>query len=435
MHNSIIAPRSISHLLLTLAVLVAQLGLGSAGVFAQSGADINRAYDGLVWSPDGLGSNCIDLSFIGRNNTESVFRYFVQNGFTPEQSAGFVGNFLVETAGTMDPKIKQGGGTITDPEDQSGRPGRGLAQWETPGRWDRLLEYAEALDRDPLALDLQLDFVMFELTGEPPAEGVSGGYESRAYEEIQNSNTVEDAAVAVARFYERNADSIAYGKGELSYEAAFTERIAASEEVYADLAGSGSTSSGTSFNCGPNGEGINFDIVEGDTADIPCQGRIVDEYIADGYRDGKRHIIRICVIELSNGSAGPHVNSQISGAMYQMFQTAWGSGVRMNGGGFRTMEGQIDARIRNGCPDIYNAPASSCNIPTARPGYSNHQMGFAIDFYNVSNVSSVTVEGMTYDTYRTHPGNATWEWLWDNASSYGLEQLYSEAWHWSIDGR
>jgi hypothetical protein len=47
--------------------------------------------------------------------------------------------------------------------------------------------------------------------------------------------------------------------------------------------------------------------------------------------------------------------------------------------GFRSQQQQIDLRIKNGCPNIWTAKASQCRVPTAIPGSSNHESGFAID--------------------------------------------------------
>src|SRR5688572_19650089 len=47
--------------------------------------------------------------------------------------------------------------------------------------------------------------------------------------------------------------------------------------------------------------------------------------------------------------------------------------------GTRSVEQQIALRRRNGCPDIWNSPASSCRVPTAVPGKSQHNHGFAAD--------------------------------------------------------
>src|SRR5688572_3894180 len=64
------------------------------------------------------------FNFSGDNNRQIVFNFFVSQGLTPEQSAGVTGNLLLESAGTLDPKINQGGGG----------PGRGIAQWSVDGR-------------------------------------------------------------------------------------------------------------------------------------------------------------------------------------------------------------------------------------------------------------------------------------------------------------
>ena len=50
------------------------------------------------------------------------------------------------------------------------------------------------------------------------------------------------------------------------------------------------------------------------------------------------------------------------------------------GSGYRTVDEQIALRKSNGCPDIWSSPASSCRVPTAIPGHSNHNHGLAIDF-------------------------------------------------------
>lgn len=47
--------------------------------------------------------------------------------------------------------------------------------------------------------------------------------------------------------------------------------------------------------------------------------------------------------------------------------------------GYRTMQQQINLRKSNGCADVWTAKASTCRIPTAIPGSSNHNHGLAID--------------------------------------------------------
>lgn len=151
-------------------------------------------------------------------------------------------------------------------------------------------------------------------------------------------------------------------------------------------------------------------IVSGDTTNIPCKAG-EDKGEADGYSDGKLIKIRTCKVQ------GIIINSQISGNLDNLLTAAKSSGLNLSGGGFRTMQGQIALRKANHCPDIFNASSKSCSPDTARPGYSNHQMGFAIDFDNCS----------------SH-GTACYKWLASNATTYGLKNYPPEPWHWSVDG-
>lgn len=47
--------------------------------------------------------------------------------------------------------------------------------------------------------------------------------------------------------------------------------------------------------------------------------------------------------------------------------------------GKRTYAQQAALRVTNGCPDVYSSPASSCRVPTAKPGTSRHESGLAVD--------------------------------------------------------
>lgn len=42
-------------------------------------------------------------------------------------------------------------------------------------------------------------------------------------------------------------------------------------------------------------------------------------------------------------------------------------------GGYRTRQQQAALRVTNGCPDVDKSPASSCRVPTARPGTGKHE--------------------------------------------------------------
>ncbi len=99
-------------------------------------------------------------------------------------------------------------------------------------------------------------------------------------------------------------------------------------------------------------------------------------------------------------------------------------GVRLGGGGYRDPSSQVALRRANcGSSDfaVYSMSASQCSPPTARPGSSMHERGLAVDFtYNGSLISS-----------RSNPG---YRWLDANAGRFGLYNLPSEPWHWSVNG-
>lgn len=134
------------------------------------------------------------------DNSRTAYDYFRAKGLTAAQSAGLVGNFIVESGDDpIDPTAKQYGGG----------PGRGIAQWEGSRR-DALFAYADSRGLAWSNLGLQLDFVWRELTGT----------ESYALQKIRATSTPAAAAVAVRRYYERpsvHADQARINAAELVY--------------------------------------------------------------------------------------------------------------------------------------------------------------------------------------------------------------------------
>ena len=89
-------------------------------------------------------------------NDQAAFDYFVAKGLTNFQAAGIVGNLDQESG--VNPNSVQAGG-----------PGRGIAQWSVGGRWDtdsgdNLLAFASQHGQSATSLQLQLDFIWYELT-------------------------------------------------------------------------------------------------------------------------------------------------------------------------------------------------------------------------------------------------------------------------------
>ena len=129
--------------------------------------------------------------------------------------------------------------------------------------------------------------------------------------------------------------------------------------------------------------------------------------------------------DIAYAGNGIYVHVSIVDNVRQLLIDAAAAGVDLAGGGFRSAEGQIRTRRANcGTSNyaIYEMPASQCSPPTARPGRSMHEQGKAIDFtYNGKLIRSRSGGG--------------WNWLRDNAAAYGLQNLPSEPWHWSVNGR
>lgn len=183
-----------------------------------------------------------DVTLEGKNNAEKIWNFFISEGFTPKQAAGFLGNFSVETGGTFDPGTEQIGGNAY-----------GIAQWDD--RRATLEAYAREKGEPVDSLELQLDFVMHELNGS----------ESAAYAQIKAANTVEEAWKAVSYHYERPAVP---GNPERGSEA---------QKYYDLFAGESGGGGGSSEGCDAengivNADGyampVNMDVVAGQ---LPCE--------------------------------------------------------------------------------------------------------------------------------------------------------------------
>lgn len=100
---------------------------------------------------------------VGADNVQKAFNYFVTvRGLSPAQSAGIVGNMMVEDPGLV-PTTVQGGGTSQTPI--AGK-GYGISQWTDGGRQAGLVALAQTEvppNNTPASLTTQLDYVWQEL--------------------------------------------------------------------------------------------------------------------------------------------------------------------------------------------------------------------------------------------------------------------------------
>ena len=121
------------------------------------------------------------------------------------------------------------------------------------------------------------------------------------------------------------------------------------------------------------------------------------------------------------------VSPEISADLGRLLDDAEAAGILLAGGGFRSPEQQIELRRKNCGPtnyDIYEKPSSQCTPHTARPGYSLHEAGLAVDF---------TCGNRTDYIDRGDPCD---RWLSTNATAYGFHVLAdgTEPWHYSKTG-
>ncbi|MDW3179467.1 MAG: M15 family metallopeptidase [Acidimicrobiia bacterium] len=116
------------------------------------------------------------------------------------------------------------------------------------------------------------------------------------------------------------------------------------------------------------------------------------------------------------------VHEEIAEQTRALFDTAFDAGIDLGGWGYRPIQLQIELRAAH-CGgteyDIWHKPVFECAPPTARPGFSKHEQGRAIDF---------TLHGTSIKS----KDNAAFRWLTEHAPQYGFVNLESEPWHWSI---
>jgi hypothetical protein len=150
-------------------------------------------------SSEALGSAFPNTAFA---NDKPAYDFFVGKGLTNFQAAGIVGNLDQESG--VNPASVQAGG-----------PGRGIAQWSVGGRWDssandNVLAYAASQGASSGSLNLQLEFIWYELT--------TFGY---GYTQLKATTNVTDATVVFMDKYEIcgtcvQTQRIAYAQSVLS---------------------------------------------------------------------------------------------------------------------------------------------------------------------------------------------------------------------------
>lgn len=116
------------------------------------------------------------------------------------------------------------------------------------------------------------------------------------------------------------------------------------------------------------------------------------------------------------------VHQDIAEQTRQLYEAAFEAGLDLGGWGYRPIQLQIELRAAH-CGgtdfDIWHKPVFECAPPTARPGFSKHEQGRAVDF---------TIGGSSIQSQ----DSAGFRWLAVHAPAYGFVNLEAEPWHWSI---
>ena len=175
-----------------------------------------------------------------------------------------------------------------------------------------------------------------------------------------------------------------------------------------------------------------------DTADAPSARRAVAEAVAarSGYTpedvDGHLH-------PLVGADASEHLFSvasglesmvvgerEIAGQVRRALTAARRDGIRLSASSsFRTMRHQ-----RSLCREDPGCRSGDYTL-VAPPGYSQHQLGVAIDVTGTRVTATQSCEHRAQD-----PGSRVWRFLSRHAGRFGFRQYAAESWHWdALPGR
>ncbi len=183
-------------------------------------------------APSG-GGQCCSASTTGTISGDTpaakVMSYLTGKGLSVEVAAGFVGNFMQES----------GGGTFELSPTADNGTHRGIAQWDKPGRFAKLVILRDAAKAD--TLEEQIWYVGYEL-GLETDEG-SGGYKD-ALDYIKQATDAQDAAARVDEKYEVSGGSALDARKKYAQQAL---------DEYGDGAITPATG-GSSSSCGGNPE-------------------------------------------------------------------------------------------------------------------------------------------------------------------------------------
>ncbi|HXH04874.1 MAG TPA: transglycosylase SLT domain-containing protein [Candidatus Nitrosotenuis sp.] len=141
---------------------------------------------------------------------------------------------------------------------------------------------------------------------------------------------------------------------------------------------------------------------------------------AEGWRKGEKSTVYLCQIPEKYWAGGKQrdVNITIAEKVMKMMDEMHRRGFKvLLTSDYRTMDEQEQARIRNRCGSPENSSGECEGDPVARPGWSNHQYGEAVD---VADENGQLIRERGTPVQRN---------LKEVAQSLGMDDIASEAWH------
>ncbi|MGO3702347.1 MAG: phage tail tip lysozyme [Candidatus Saccharimonadales bacterium] len=198
-------------------------------------------------SEDGEAGTCCvteKTEISGSDNKAKAMSYLTGKGLTGAQAAGIVGNLMQESGPDLDTKATNGTHT-------------GIAQWDNGGRFANLQKYATSKNKDPFAIETQLEFIGVELGIEGSSSDAGHAAEKGSYDALKavsgnDENAVKESAAIFVTKFERSGE----GPGHPGFE----NRLKYGVEVFNEYGGSSSfkpatTSGGTCGGDGSEGSG------------------------------------------------------------------------------------------------------------------------------------------------------------------------------------
>ncbi|CAN5427104.1 hypothetical protein BH09PAT4_BH09PAT4_03260 [soil metagenome] len=227
-------------IMLQLALLFTSTAVIVGGpVFAFTTNDVTCSYYKTCgYDPTDENQSCTPVAstatLAGSDSAEKAWNYLTGKGLSGEQAAGVIGNLIAESS--------------LDPEADNGSH-RGIAQWDTGGRWARFVEWAGSQGLETNSFDAQIQYVWKEATTRGNIEGI------KKYDDVPHTTWYW------GRYFEVAIIDGSSSEEPLTNVQDLDRRTVAAQQQFTKFGGtSGSAvsdaASGSSGDCGSTSDGV-----------------------------------------------------------------------------------------------------------------------------------------------------------------------------------